>query len=265
MFKLLLILLFIIALILFIDTCFIEPNRLIKVEYKIKNPDMKGLKAVFVSDFHIKKHGAKRLQKIVDMIKAQNPDIILCTGDFAAEHKLKTSYDIKKTAKALGGIKTKYGFYTVLGNHDNLADGDYIAEQLRNNGIVILENSNTHINYNGKNIYIAGLADLQTREPDVEKALEGCETPTIMLTHTPDTFPDIPERVTLTLAGHTHGGQIRMPFVGAILIPSDYGEKYAVGLKHKNNKTMLVTKGMGTSILPWRFNCTPEIVVINFV
>ena len=77
-------------------------------------------------------------------------------------------------------------------------------------------------------------------------------------------FPQIPDNIFLTLAGHTHGGQIRLPFIGALIIPSEYGEKYAKGLIKENNKTMIVTKGIGTSILPLRFNCPPEIVVIEF-
>ena len=87
---------------------------------------------------------------------------------------------------------------------------------------------------------------------------------TILLSHTPDIFPKVPNTVMLTLAGHTHGGQIVFPGTEPLLVPSAYGKKYAYGLISENNKSMFISKGLGSSILPLRFNCKPEIVVIEF-
>ena len=85
------------------------------------------------------------------------------------------------------------------------------------------------------------------------------------MTHSPDVFVDVQKsNVKLTLAGHVHGGQVRLPFIGALIIPSKYGDKYSHGLIEEDGQKMVVTKGIGTSILPVRFNCIPEIVVINF-
>ena len=85
-----------------------------------------------------------------------------------------------------------------------------------------------------------------------------------MLTHSPDIFPKVPKEVNLTLSGHVHGGQVRLPLLGAIIVPSKYGDKYSYGLIEEDNKKMIVTSGIGTSILNVRFNCKPEIVVIEF-
>lgn len=86
----------------------------------------------------------------------------------------------------------------------------------------------------------------------------------ILLCHSPDVFPKVPKEVNLTLAGHVHGGQVRLPILGSLIVPSNYGDKYSQGLIEENGKKMIVTKGIGNSILNVRFNCIPEIVVIEF-
>ena len=243
---------------------FVEPNKLIITNYKIKDSSLKGLKVVFIGDYHIKPTGQKRLEKLVNMINDENPDIVLSAGDYVSGHKAKMTMPIENIASGLKNIKTKYGFYTVLGNHDWHLGGEKITKVLENNGIKVLANSNTAIKINDKTIFIAGVEDLQTRLPDIDSALENTQNPIILLSHSPDIFPQVPEKVNLTLAGHVHGGQVRLPFIGATIIPSEYGNKYSQGLIIENERKMIVTKGIGTSILPIRFNCLPEIVVINF-
>ena len=147
MFKIILTLLIIC---LIIDCIFIEPNKLKVTEYKINNKDLSGLKAVFVGDFHFKKNDTARLEKVINLIKLQNPDVIFSTGDYVAGHTLKTSLEVEKIATAVGTINPKYGFYTVLGNHDWWADGELITSELENNGIIVLENSSAKFVYNNK-------------------------------------------------------------------------------------------------------------------
>ena len=236
------IILSVIFLFLIIWSFFVEPKMLKVTEFTLNDEDLSGLKVVFAGDLHIRPNQEKRLIEVVDKINVQNPDIILFAGDFAAGH-------------------------SVMGNHDYWADYDDIKEMLEGVGIKVLANSNEPLTLeNGKTIYIAGVDDLQTKTPDVEEALKGTEnTSTIFLTHSPDVFVDVPKgNVKLTLAGHVHGGQVRLPFIGALIIPSKYGDKYSHGLIEEDGQKMVVTKGIGTSILPVRFNCTPEIVVINF-
>jgi len=243
---------------------FIEPNSLTITRYKLKDKQIKKLKIVFVGDYHIKPNQEKRLKKVVQQINNQKPDIVLSTGDFVSGHKSKSTMPIEDIVEGLKNIKSKYGFFTVLGNHDWHVNGEKISKILEENGIKVLANNNTAIIINGQKLYIAGVEDLQTRTPKIPEAISNAKSPVILLSHSPDIFPQVPGEVNLTLAGHVHGGQVRLPFIGATIIPSKYGNKYAQGLIKENNKKMIVTRGIGNSILNIRFNCIPEIVVIEF-
>ena len=106
---------------------------------------------------------------------------------------------------------------------------------------------------------------MQTGTPDIEKALYGAEGNIILISHTPDVFPQVPNNINLVLAGHLHGGQINMPGRGNKYIPSAYGRKYLYGLVKENAKVLFTSQGLGNSILPIRFNCPPENIVITFV
>jgi predicted MPP superfamily phosphohydrolase len=219
---------------------------------------------------------------IVEKINAENPDLVLSAGDFVCGHTRHSTMPIKKIAKTLGKIKAEY--YTTLGNHDGWYGTAEITKNLEKNGIKVLSNSNVGVNVNGQKLYIAGIEDYDTGEPNIIEALYGVEDnkPIIMLSHTPDMFPKMPNGITLVLAGHCHGGQIRIPLLGPIFTASRYGDKYAKGWKQekdgkqikintskpiklqKDISTLFVTRGIGVSILPFRFNCPPEINVIEF-
>lgn len=244
----------------FIWTVFVEPYILTVKTIQIKSEQLKGTKIVFASDFHIKPYEKFRLEKIVKKINAQNPDLVLLGGDFVNGHKKGFTLPIENIADELQNIHSNYGVITVLGNHDNWQGKDEIIKALTNAKITILQNENIKIN---DKFFVAGLEDIQTQNPDINMALKNTSNPTILLTHSPDTFPDVPENVFLTLAGHTHGGQVVL--FRPILVPSIYGKKYAYGLNRENGKTLYTTRGLGSSILPVRFNCRPEIVVIEFM
>lgn len=257
----------IIVVILIFWSLFIEPNMLKVTILNLNINGLKGLKVVFIGDLHVKPYQKKHLKNIVEKIDKQNPDLILCIGDFVSGHKESQSLSIEEIAQELSVLKPKYGFYTVLGNHDWWQGGEKIEKVLERNGIIVFGNENKTINViNGKKICIVGVEDLSTRSVDVEKAFENIRQPSILLSHSPDVFPLINKQnsVDLVLAGHTHGGQVRFPFIGPLIVPSEYGNKYAQGLIEESGHTMFVTKGIGTSIMPVRFNCIPEIVVINF-
>lgn len=242
----------------------IEPSMLTVKEYRVKDKELAGLKIVYAADFHVGKKDTARLARIVDLINAQNADMILLGGDFVKGHKEKSTLPIEIIAHELSHIKSDYPVYTVLGNHDMWVGGDKIQRVLEKNGIKVLRNSNAQVTFKGKKIYIAGIEDLTTGFPDQSKAFNGVKHPTILLSHQPDIFPKAWGDANIILAGHTHGGQVVFPVIGAILVPSAYGQKFLSGYIEENDKKMIITKGLGTSILPVRFNCKPEINVVIF-
>jgi predicted MPP superfamily phosphohydrolase len=114
-------------------------------------------------------------------------------------------------------------------------------------------------------LWLAGISDKMTRHPDAVAALAGvpAEATVLAMTHNPDIFPGIPGRVALTVAGHTHGGQVRLPLLGALVVPSQYGERYAAGHVVEDGRHLFVTTGVGTSIYALRLGVPPEIVVLT--
>ena len=263
MIKILIILL-ILGAAVFIWGFMVEPNLLKTSVYRIRQPELAGLKIVFASDFHIAPKQERRLRKIVDRIAAQQADLILLGGDFVKGHRFETSMPIEEIAPLLAELQAPLGVYAVLGNHDWRLDGVRIGKVLQEHGIDVLENENRRIEYGGKFFWLAGVADYNMRRPDVDKALENAGNLLLVLTHSPDIFPQVPGRVELTLAGHTHGGQVALPGFGALLVPSSFGKRYEGGLITEDGKKLLVSRGLGTSLLPVRFNCRPEIVVVEF-
>lgn len=255
-----------IGIILLCWSLFVEPNLITIKKYSVPNKELTGLHVVFISDLHIKKNDAVRVRRIVELVNAQNPDIVLGGGDYANGHSVKSALDFEVLGNELSKIEATYGFYTVLGNHDWWTDGESMRKSFEKVGICVLENSSASVNIgNGKYLYITGLGDRDTRDVNLKAALKNTVSPRILLTHHPDVFYDVKENVDLILAGHTHGGQVVIPLIGPILIPTSYPQKFAQGLVEENGNRIIVTKGLGTSILPIRFNCKPEIVVIDFI
>ena len=204
------------------------------------------------------------MSNIVKKINKLAPDIILSAGDFVSGYLPSKTLPIEEIGAELKNLKSTHGTFVVLGNHDWWQGGAHIRNTLKENNIYVLENSSKTLDINGNKISIAGVEDLQTRIPDTSKALRKTAKTTILLTHNPDVFFDMKENVYLTLAGHNHGGQVQIPFYGAIIVPSESGRKYANGKFTLNNNTLIVTKGVGNSILNVRFCCIPEIVIIDF-
>lgn len=239
----------------------VEPNLLSVKKIFLKDEQLDGLKIVFASDFHVKPYEKYRLKRIVKTINRQLPDIILLGGDYVNGHRKGFTLSADEIAKELHNLKSKYGTIAVMGNHDGWQGKDEVIKAFEENGITVLENANKKF----KEFTIAGVEDFQTGRPNVKNTLVGVVSPVILLTHSPDVFPRVSPDVNLTLAGHTHGGQIVLPGGKILTVPSLYGTRYAYGLKEENGKRIFISKGLGTSILPLRFNCIPEIVVIEFI
>lgn len=253
----------------------IEPFRLATTSYTLSSPKWPQgyppLTIAALGDPHVgcPSVSLSRLEDIVSEMNALQADIILLLGDYLIE-KVKPVMGGKHVApepiaQVLGKLRAPLGVYSVLGNHDWHNDGPAMWKALEDNGITVLENNARAITLpTGQKFYIAGVADDTTRTPDIASALAGTQdAPVIMLSHDPAPFLEMPEKPVVTLSGHTHAGQMALPFIGAIVIPSRAPLKYAYGHISEGGRDLIVTSGIGTSVLPFRAFATPEIVKLR--
>ena len=166
-------------------------------------------------------------------------------------------------AELLGGLDAPLGVFAVLGNHDWYHYGSRPADALRRQGIEVLENDAIAVEHHGSVLWIAGLADMRERRADVTTALAMVpeNQPLIALTHDPDMFPQLSHRAALTLAGHTHGGQVGLPLIRRAAAPSRHG--YTGGEVRDGSGYMYVSRGVGTTGLPIRIGAPPEIALLR--
>lgn len=252
---------------------FIEPNRLIVREQTIALDNwpraLDGLRVAVISDIHA--GGSfiddKKLHSIVERTNQLHPDLILILGDYmSGDDWFSRRVEPTVFGPVLKNFSAPFGTYSVLGNHDNWYSGAKVRAGLEQNGIKVLDNEVLQIQVRGMPVWLIGLGDLWTRQPPriAETVAQVPEGQTmIAMTHNPDIFPELPQRVPLLLAGHTHGGQVRFPFIGSVVQSSKFGERYERGDVFENNHHLFVTTGIGTSIEPVRFGVTPEIVLLT--
>lgn len=248
----------------------IEPGRLVVREEAIGLYDWpaarNGYRIAFITDLHVgSPHvGLAALDRIVETVNGQKPDLILLGGDFVVDGVFGgEKIDITAIAPVLARLHAKDGVFAVLGNHDNWNDGPRIAGELTAHGIPVLADAAVHVGGADDGFWLVGISDATTAPHDIDKALTGVTGSAIALTHSPDVFPAIPENISLTLAGHTHGGQVYVPFFGRPIVPSRFGQRYAIGIVHEGARTLFVSSGVGTSIIPVRFLTPPEIAVLT--
>ena len=245
----------------------IEPNRLVthRETIQINNwpTGLRGIKIAVLSDLHVGSSfiDEQKVRLIVERTNELQPDLIVLLGDFMTDHRVPPEV----FAPILKDFRAPLGTYAVLGNHDWWFDGNRVRRALETNGISVIDDEVMEINWRGTSFWLAGLADLWTRPQHIKGTIDMVppNQPVIALTHNPDIFPDLQQTVPLLLAGHTHGGQVRLPIIGTVIQPSMYGQRYVRGHVFENNHHMFVTTGIGTSILPVRFGVTPEIVLLT--
>lgn len=239
----------------------LEPNMLQVTQYEIEDKSLDGVKIVFFSDLHIKRHEYKRIDKLIKAINKQNPDIVISGGDYAPSKNYSEMMDPDILGQKLSLIDAPV--FSVLGEYDWYADGQDIAKNLQKNRIRVLENSSLKAPAKKRYVSIVGYADATTRTIKAAKSARGATKPRILVTHNPDVYYNVIEEYNLILAGHTHGGQIVIPFIPPLFSSSRY--KFNNGLIKSGQNPMIITKGLGAPGFRGRFNCKPEIVVINFV
>ena len=158
------------------------------------------------------------------------------------------------------------GTVAVLGNHDGWLDHDRVKAAVERSGIRVLEDTAAQLDTPAGVVWIAGISDLWTGRHDLDAASSAVSDdgrPVLLLTHNPDIFPEVPARVTLTLAGHTHGGQVWLPFLGRPIVPSRFGQRFAAGHIVENGRHLFVATGLGTSIIPVRFLVPPAVTMLT--
>jgi uncharacterized protein len=251
---------------------FIEPNRLVVHHDAITIDswprELTGLRIAMIGDVHTDTRfiNEAKLQRIVELTNAENPDLIVLLGDYNTGGRNNPHHvEPEVTARYLKNLKAPLGVYGVLGNHDWWYDGEKTRHAFESEGIPILDDEVKEISWRGKSFWLAGLADLWTRPQHIgqtiEKAPAGATI--IALTHNPDIFPDLPQSVPLLLAAHTHGGQVNIPLIGTPVVPSRFGSKYTAGDVVENGHHLFVTTGIGTSIMRVRFRVPPEIMILT--
>jgi len=251
---------------------FIEPNRLIvrSETIQIQNwpPELSGLRIGVISDVHTGGPfiDEKKLRLIVERTNAQHPDLIVLLGDYMSPNSWHSHHvEPDVTAAVLKDLRAPLGVYSVLGNHDWWYDGAIVRKAFEAQGIPILENQVREIKWRDKSFWLAGLADYWTRAQRIEQTIGNVPpgATIIALTHNPDIFPRLPVNVPLMLAGHTHGGQVQVPFIGPPASSSERSRRFYEGHYFENGHHLFITTGIGTSLFPMRFRVPPEIVILT--
>lgn len=277
-----------------------EPRHIGVSRYAVTPPDWPAdlrLKIAMLADFHVCEPwlGASALEWIVDQTNALEPDVVALVGDYVPGQRISrysTLISRRDIGRILGGLKAKLGVYGVLGNHDWWEEPDVqqarrgppdMFRQLEAGGVHMLENDAVRLKAGAREFWLAGLGDQwalwgprrgQERYTLPRYGFIGvddlagtlakvtADVPLILMAHEPDIFAELPARVSLTLSGHTHGGQVQvMGF--APYVPSMYGTRYRYGHIVEGGRHLIVTSGLGCSGLPVRFGAPPEIVLIE--
>lgn len=246
----------------------VEPNWLVvkQVEVPITGmpPALDGLRIGFISDFHRGRFVTEGdIHRAAKHLLRQKPDLILLGGDFVDD---KAEY-IHSCLSVLSQLESPLGVYAVLGNHDYWTDPNLIGSSIQQSAILLLKNQSMKLKWNGQHFYLVGLDDVWEGRPNRRAAFKGVphEAMKVLLVHEPDyaeIIKKLPLWLPLQLSGHSHGGQVVIPFWGPPILPY-LGQKYPAGLQQVSGRDRWVytTRGVG-HLLPVRFNCKPEVALL---
>jgi predicted MPP superfamily phosphohydrolase len=258
----------------------IEPQQLVVTPYTLKPrgwPAGRKLTITVIADLHAggPDMPLPNVQRIVDIANALKSDVIVMLGDYIARYRFAVERIPDPVwAAELARLQAPLGVWAILGNHDWWYDLAGVRNALAEVRIPLLENQAVLLGPEGERVWVAGIGDQIAYRighgrfrgvDDLPGTLAQVTTddPVILLVHEPDIFPRVPSRVALTFAGHTHGGQIRVPLIWPAFVPSRYGKRYAYGHVVERERHLIVSGGLGTSIIPARFGVPPEIVHVT--
>jgi predicted MPP superfamily phosphohydrolase len=230
-----------------------------------------GLRIVQMSDIHLDEFTEPLfLDHAITLVNEMNPDLVLLTGDFVSFGLSSRKFAVGSAWQCANLLTALHcpSVYAVLGNHDHNVSARIVTTALVDNGIKVLTNSHTPIERSGSRLWLAGVDDPVMGEPNPELAIPPTirdvpNEPVILMCHAPDYADDLLRHpagrsVDLMLSGHTHGGQVRLPIVGAMQLPP-MGRKYVEGAFTLGRLQLYVNRGLGTVGVPFRFDCPPEI------
>jgi predicted MPP superfamily phosphohydrolase len=246
-----------------------EPRRLVVRREQLVLPAwpaaLDGLRVGLLSDLHcgMPHAGLDAVSRAAGALTAERPDLICLLGDFIDRSAaFARPVDADALAERLAPLEAPRGVVAVLGNHDWYAGARRIADALTAVGIPGLEDEAAPA---GAGLWAAGVGDHRIRGAHVDRALADVTEgePVLLLSHDPDVFPHVPARVALTLSGHTHGGQVGIPYLRRPFVPSFYGERYVQGHVVEDGRHLYVTSGLGTSGIPVRLLRPPEVVILT--
>lgn len=223
------------------------------------HPALEGFKIVQLSDLHFLPYTPLSLiQRAIACAHQLQPDLIVLTGDYVT-HEAETIFGM---TDELASLNARYGVFAILGNHDARAGRAIVSRAIEETGITLLHNEGITFDVGHSQLALAGVDDCLWGRPDLKAALARRPTDalTILLAHEPDVIDKFSTdgRVDLQLSGHTHGGQVRLPFFGTPVLPK-LGEKYVHGLYRVNNSWLYTNRGIGMVGLPIRFGAHPEV------
>jgi predicted MPP superfamily phosphohydrolase len=258
----------------------IEPQQLVVTPYTLKPrgwPAGRKLTITVIADLHAggPDMPLPNVQRIVDIANALKSDVIVMLGDDIARDRFAVERIPDPVwAAELARLQAPLGVWAILGNHDWWYDLAGVRNALAEVRIPLLENQAVLLGPEGERVWVAGIGDQIAYRighgrfrgvDDLPGTLAQVTTddPVVLLVHEPDIFPRVPSRVALTFAGHTHGGQIRVPLIWPAFVPSRYGKRYAYGHVIERERHLIVSGGLGTSIIPARFGVPPEIVHVT--
>jgi uncharacterized protein len=230
-----------------------------------------GYRIVQLSDIHLDEFTEPFfLERAVHHVNTLAADLVLLTGDFITRGSLTfvaSRHAARRCSEIISTLAAPLR-YAVLGNHDVAVDANMVIHALNAHGTPVLVNQHVAIEKNGERLWICGVDDPGTSQPDLNAAIPAePNAPVIFMAHEPDYADDVVKHprgplVDLMLSGHSHGGQVRLPFVGPLILPP-MGMKYPEGPYLFNKMQLYVNRGLGTVGLPFRLNCPPEITVLT--
>ena len=261
----------VILIVLGLDAFWLEPDSLRVSTYEIAldraPPAMRGLRIAVIADLHAGSPfiDEAKIARVVALTNQAKPDLILLAGDYVITGVRGGHHiPVGTIVRDLKPLHAPLGVYAVLGNHDIWENGPRISAALRSAGIPVLDNDSRTVATRHGPLVLVGIGDQFTHHADPVRALANVPPrQALCFTHSPDVFPVLPDTCVLTVAGHTHGGQVDLPLLGRRIVPSRYGERYAAGLVREGDRTLFVSTGIGTSIFAVRFGVPPEISILE--